>query len=757
VQDGGGVSGFLKQIIRKQERVGKILPDLGVCSQVVRIHATGSAAIAYPAPKNMNANHLVPHAISATGQFTRRSVFTYPRKAYLAKALMIAASLGLTSLHAATGAWNTDADGIWSDAGNWTPGIADGATFTGNLTFNLTAARIVTLDSARSIGILNIGDTNTTHAYTLATGSNVLTFDNGAADAQLNQISTSNGDTVSGLLAIGGNGNLAINNAASGKTLTISAGITSSLASGTQNLTFNNANAVSVSGVIGNGVSGGTVALTKTGAGALTLSGANSFTGGLVIKSGAVTGSTNANSFGANTNVITIGDSSGGSANATLSGGNATYLNPITVASTNTGTATITTSGVNTTIFNGAITLNNHDLTVLGGYVGLTLGGGITGTGNVTLNSPNTNITINGALNYVGTFTNTGAGSPSNGNNINASFGTNVTSIIQNSATSAMTLYGNNSSYNNGIVIKKGQLSGSATNALGASTNIVTLGDSTGSSATTLGGKGSYANAIQVASGNTGTATITNTYQNSATFSGLVTLNSHDVIFSTQTGAGSQAVTMSGGTASTGTGGNLTLKVGGVHTLTVSGATGLNHVGSITNSGVGSFGAIISSVIGSNVTGVIQNSSTSSLTLGGANAYSGPTTVTLGTLATNATGTFGSSSVTVASGALLTLGNGASFGDLSTLTFASTSTASSINLNFTGADTLGAVYDSVSATYLAAGTYTASQLNTAFSSSVFAGTGSFTVAAIPEPSTYAAIFGGLALVGGVWRSRKRRG
>lgn len=145
------------------------------------------------------------------------------------------------------------------------------------------------------------------------------------------------------------------------------------------------------------------------------------------------------------------------------------------------------------------------------------------------------------------------------------------------------------------------------------------------------------------------------------------------------------------------------------------------------------------------------------MTFGGANLYSGPTTVSLGTLATNATGTFGSSSVTVASGAILTLGNSASFGDLSTLTFSSTSAANSINLNFAGVDTLGAVYDSVTATYLAAGTYTASELNSALASSVFAGTGSFTVSAIPEPSTYAVIFGGMALAGGVWRSRKRRG
>jgi hypothetical protein len=129
--------------------------------------------------------------------------------------------------------------------------------------------------------------------------------------------------------------------------------------------------------------------------------------------------------------------------------------------------------------------------------------------------------------------------------------------------------------------------------------------------------------------------------------------------------------------------------------------------------------------------------------------------VNSGTLATSTTGTFGTGDVTVATGAFLTEGNHASFGDLATLTFAGTSNAASINLNFAGADTLGAVYDSISSTYLAAGTYTAGQLNSYFSSSVFAGTGSLTIAAIPEPSTHAAIFGALALVAaGI--SRRRR-
>src|SRR5262249_14644818 len=131
-------------------------------------------------------------------------------------------------------------------------------------------------------------------------------------------------------------------------------------------------------------------------------------------KSGTVSG-TVANSFGANANVITIGDSSG-SANATLSGaGNVTYANPITIASGNTGTAKITDS-VATGTFSGAITLSNHDLTIAPAGTALTLTGGITGTGNVTLASTGAGVATlsTTSVNNAGTITNSGSGSATN-------------------------------------------------------------------------------------------------------------------------------------------------------------------------------------------------------------------------------------------------------------------------------------------------------------------------------------------------------
>lgn len=139
------------------------------------------------------------------------------------------------------------------------------------------------------------------------------------------------------------------------------------------------------------------------------------------------------------------------------------------------------------------------------------------------------------------------------------------------------------------------------------------------------------------------------------------------------------------------------------------------------------------------------------LTLSGANTYAGTTTVNSGTLATAATGTFGSGNITVAT-ANLTLGNNTSIGDLATLTFDSGS--STISLNFSGTETLGAVYDSVTSTFLSAGTYDAAQLNTFFGSSNFSGIGSISISAVPEPATYAAL-AGLAILGFAALRRRR--
>lgn len=148
----------------------------------------------------------------------------------------------------------------------------------------------------------------------------------------------------------------------------------------------------------------------------------------------------------------------------------------------------------------------------------------------------------------------------------------------------------------------------------------------------------------------------------------------------------------------------------------------------------------------------LTKAGTSTLTLTGANSFLGATTVNAGTLATGSTGTFGGGNVSVTAGATLTFGNNASIGDLKTLTFASTS---AIALNFTGTETVGSVFNSVTSTFLTDGTYDATALNSFFGGiSAFSGTGSLTVSAIPEPATVAMLAGLSAL--GLAALRRRR-
>ncbi len=79
--------------------------------------------------------------------------------------------------------------------------------------------------------------------------------------------------------------------------------------------------------------------------------------------------------------------------------------------------------------------------------------------------------------------------------------------------------------------------------------------------------------------------------------------------------------------------------------------TNVNNVGSISNSGTGAGTTTISGAIGTNVTSVTQNSTSSLLFLSGTNTYTGPTNVQAGTLRLGSTGTLnGTTQVTVSTG-----------------------------------------------------------------------------------------------------------
>jgi len=224
---------------------------------------------------------------------------------------------------------------------------------------------------------------------------------------------------------------------------------------------------------------------------------------------------------------------------------------------------------------------------------------------------------------------------------------------------------------------------------------------------------------------------------------------------------GAPMVKITGGTGNTATGyavmvddgtGNGTFKVSSI-VITSPGTFTVDPT-TVTLSGGGATTAATIGTIATaaNTSGGMTFAGAGTTTLSAANTYTGGTLVSNGTLATSGTGTLGTGNVTLdgTSPVVLTLGSAVSFGDSATLTFALNST---INMNFTGSDVLGSVTNG--SLTLAAGSYTASQLNSFFGGSNFVDAGALggTLTVVPEPHEFA-----LAIVGllGVMVFMRRR-
>src|ERR1043166_1061184 len=276
--------------------------------------------------------------------------------------------------HATNGSWNVNSDGVWSNSANWLSGnIADGAGSTGNFTFNISTGggRTITIDGAvasRTLGIMNIGDTDGSSPYTIAaSGGGTLTFDNSGSNAQLNETSTSKGDTISAPILL--KSSLDITNA-SANTLTISGTIGSSATSGTQTLSLLSGNAT-ISGAISNGGTGGTIALAKSGSGTLTLSGANSYTGATSVTSGTL-------KLGA---AGALGNGTSNTSGVTVSSGAVLDLGGFTP------TANVNLNLNGTGISSGGALTNSGSAATYGGTVTLQSDRRIGGSGDITLSN----------------------------------------------------------------------------------------------------------------------------------------------------------------------------------------------------------------------------------------------------------------------------------------------------------------------------------------------------------------------------------
>src|SRR4051812_26080607 len=128
--------------------------------------------------------------------------------------------------------WLGDSAGTqnWSDTSKWLFGnVPDGAGVGASFaSLNLTANRNVNLDVSRTVGYMLIGDTDSTHKYTItAAPGAALIFDNGAGTpprATLTQTASSAGDIIAAPISI--RSDLYVSNL-SANTLTLSGNITS--------------------------------------------------------------------------------------------------------------------------------------------------------------------------------------------------------------------------------------------------------------------------------------------------------------------------------------------------------------------------------------------------------------------------------------------------------------------------------------------------------------------------------------------------
>lgn len=236
----------------------------------------------------------------------------------------------------ASGNWTSNASGNWGNSANWSGGvIADGAGNTAHFdTLDITTDVTVSLDTSRTIGHVQIGDTNGTHRYTIApAGATSLTFDSGTdAPATLQQSSTSAGDTISAPILMATS--LDVTNLSVTNPLTISGNISAN-ATGFPFLSFTGN--VNVSGNISSGVTGASLSV-GVNSGVTTFTGTNTYTGFTSVEGTLLV---NGNNSGATGTTFVSGSGSVLGGTGTVGGNVQTFDGTITGATTTTvGTLT---------------------------------------------------------------------------------------------------------------------------------------------------------------------------------------------------------------------------------------------------------------------------------------------------------------------------------------------------------------------------------------------------------------------------------
>lgn len=569
-----------------------------------------------------------------------------------------------TATHAASGSWNSNSDGNWSDSSKWLNGIiADGQGSTGNLTFNITPNRTITIDStSRTLGILNIGDTNATSSYTLASsGGAVLIMDNGGSAAQINQLSTSAANIISSGITL--NDDLEINNASS-VGLTLSGNIT------------------------GNAVE---IALNSTGTGTVTLSGTNTFSGAVRV----------------NTGTLAVASAAGGNtAIAALNASNTLYLNAGATFSRGDGGSSsnlFTIAGINDGTGGGGLytrgTAGGTRWTELAGdddysfsgviqngsgtsYIGMVktgagtqtlsgantyTGGTVLGGGTLRLNGATGSLAATGVLTMQGAkfwYDNTSAAG-TKAQSLGAltfSKGDNIVQFTKGAATSSSLTFGSLAARTTGATANFVYADGTAgtdnsINLTGVSAGFVNQGVFVnGANYGYMNASGTYIRAAVYGSdagfvnaSGALTATSHNLVTSSITNQGTITINT--IKFD---GAGAVDLDIASGAIVSFANGGL-LRAGGGST-TISGGTirGSTSVEMVVRTDSASDRLTINSVIAASGSNALTKTGDGTLTLGGINSYTGVTYVNGGTLSVSSNANLGAQ----ATGASVNLNNG---------------------------------------------------------------------------------------------------
>ena len=555
-------------------------------------------------------------------------------------------------------------------------------TFTGGTTVNAGTLALNTSNGAgtvRGVVTVNSGATlslNQNNALGYSAGSQVTVVNINGGTVTTNGAHTDEGYLTSfnltgGTLAyVGGNATNEYQFAAADATapgIMSSASATTSTITGglnvrTGSLVFNVASGTTASGIDLNDTglitSGGANGITKTGAGNLVLAnGANTFTGNVSVTGGTLT--------------VSNGGSNNGN---TALGSDAAAGRTITVGTGTAGSGTLILTPNN--VFGGGQSTNTNIPTLVINSGGLVIASAYDGLGPITLNG--------GTLTQNSTQGNAPAGSAYQGYQFigNITVGGTSASTISNNYNSVVTnagdSLGNNTTFNVGVTgASGGDLLVSA--PLVDKSNDYGTGNSalikSGSGTMVLSAANTYNGPTTISAGTlslTGTLGATNTsagYVPGTAISSGATFNESStgviangsslaVTGGTTTLAGANiytgATTISGGTLQVGTGGTTgSLATGSAITLT-SGTLTFDRSDVVTQ-GINFNSAGISGG------GSLTQAGTGTLLLNAANTYTGGTNVNSGIL--NLTGSLGTGTVAVASGATLTgSGNGTSTG-----------------------------------------------------------------------------------------------